>query len=108
MKPEHQFTRAGGLSITWQPRDRCFTCWRPHRSVFCRTPKEVLAFARWPASTPTGQALREWLQSIDLREPEPETEPSPALVAELQATGFDPKHHDLTDHDPIGNTRTII
>lgn len=26
-------------------------------------PKGVLDFARWPASTPTGAALREWLNA---------------------------------------------
>jgi hypothetical protein len=102
VKPEHLFTRAGSLSIQWMPRDRYFVCWRPHASVGCTTPQQVLAFARWPASTPTGQALRDWLKTIDLRDPDAQAQPLPV---DLQATGFGPEHH---EPDPTENTRTII
>jgi hypothetical protein len=38
-----------------------FICWRPDRSAGCITPEAALRFAKWPASTPTGKELREWL-----------------------------------------------
>lgn len=38
-----------------------FICWRPDLSAGCITPEAAVRFARWPASTPTGKALREWL-----------------------------------------------
>jgi hypothetical protein len=37
-------------------------------------PKVLLKFVRWPKSTPTGQALREWLQAWDAPEIEPQAE----------------------------------
>lgn len=49
-----------------------YVCWRPHISCFANTIKEVLKFARWPASTPTGAALREWLNAEpEQQRPEP-------------------------------------
>lgn len=38
-----------------------FICWRPDLSQGFVDPKDVARFARWPASTPTGKAMREWL-----------------------------------------------
>lgn len=38
-----------------------FICWKPHQSAGCLTPEAAARFARWPASTPTGKAMREWL-----------------------------------------------
>lgn len=104
MKPQTFDAPRGALQITWQPRDRSFICYRPHVSVFCTTPKEVLAFAKWPASTPTGAALREWLNSLQVAEPGPD-----GLTPELLATGFGPEAHgEDPDQDPTANTRTII
>ena len=37
-------------------------------------PKALLKFVRWPKSTPTGQALRDWLEFMDVPEVEPQTE----------------------------------
>lgn len=47
-----------------------YICWRPNLSTFAEDAKAVLRFARWPASTPTGAALRAWLKA----EPEPSAE----------------------------------
>ena len=38
-----------------------YICWRPHVAQGLIDPKAVIRFARWPASTPTGKQLREWL-----------------------------------------------
>ena len=37
-------------------------------------PKALLKFVRWPKSTPTGQALRDWLEFWDVPEVEPQAE----------------------------------
>jgi hypothetical protein len=60
MNREH-FHVPGAL---WVERQRhrdapdCYVVWIPRD-----TRSGVLAAAKWPASTPTGQALREWLDS---------------------------------------------
>lgn len=41
-----------------------YLCWRPNLSVFALDIKAVVRFAKWPASTPTGAALREWLNAV--------------------------------------------
>lgn len=105
MKPQVFNGPHRSLSISWQPRDAYFICWRPDVSVFCRTRKEVLRFAKWPASTPTGQALREWLDELQVAAA-PAAE---GLTPELLATGFGPEAHgEESDQDPTANTRTII
>ncbi|MFZ9619964.1 MAG: hypothetical protein ACO289_02075 [Prochlorococcaceae cyanobacterium] len=115
-KPDHLFVRHGSIRIEWQPKDGYFICWRPNVSVGGNTRRDVLRFARWPASTPTGQALRDWLNGLDLPEdvaaappvPVDDSTDTPALAPELVATGFGPECHDPADHDPTANTRTII
>ena len=37
-------------------------------------PKAVLKFVRWPKSTPTGLALRKWLDTFDAPQIEPQAE----------------------------------
>lgn len=122
VKVPTDFIRPGSISITYSRRDRLFTCWRPHVSQVATTRKEVLAFARWPASTPTGQALREWLTALLAAPAEAHTfskaelqaaglEQAPeALTPELLATGFGPECFAPDDQeiDPTANTRTVI
>ena len=63
--------------------------------------KAILSFVKWPKSTPTGDALREWLSSFDKK---PET-PAPELdMAKIKAEGFGPEAH---DDDPTANTKMI-
>jgi hypothetical protein len=88
---------AGGLRIE-RRHDRwngvSYMAWKPHVSMLFTDTKELLAFIAWPRKTPTGDALRKWLNL------EP-TEPAP--VAELEASGFGPD-----PGDPNHQTRTII
>ncbi len=37
-------------------------------------PETLLKYVRWPKSTPTGKALREWLDCWDAPEIEPQAE----------------------------------
>lgn len=105
-KPENTFNRPGSLRIEWQPKERGFICWRPHTSQLATSRKEVLRFARWPASTVTGQALREWLDTVLGAPPPPPSAVAP--LPDIAATGFGPEHHEDSEPDPTANTRTII
>ena len=100
---------AKGLRIeTWRDFDaRVYCCWRPNISILCRTRKEVLKFAAWPAKTPTGDALRaaldQW-EAIDLERREKTLEP----VGDANVEGsWDPQAHGLDESDPQFQTRII-
>jgi len=71
-----------------------YMAWKPHVSMLFTDTKELLAFVAWPRKTPTGDALREWLNLKP-------TELAPAAEAEPSGFGPDPD-------DPNANTRTII
>ena len=67
MKP-HRFEKGSDLQITWrQPREgpASFLIYTPGCSQIALTRKQVLKAARWPAKTPTGDALRQWLDEIE-------------------------------------------
>lgn len=49
----------------------CYLCWKPSTSTFCLDSKSAIKFAKWPASTTTGAALREWLKENEPVAPEP-------------------------------------
>ena len=89
---------AGGLRVE-RRHDRwngiSYLAWRPHVSQLFTDTKELLRFIGWPRKTPTGEALREWLQA-DTTAPVPTpADPSPS--------GFGPD-----PDEPNHNTRTII
>ena len=71
-----------------------YMAWRPHVSMLFTDTKELLAFIGWPRKTPTGDALREWLNATP--EPVP-TQPEAAI------SGFGPD-----PEDPKHQTRTIV
>ena len=81
MKPDY-FT-AGGL---WIERRRnkegppvTYTIWKPNTSRIFTDVKKAIKFAAYPASTPTGQELREWFKSFkpkDVPDPVPKKEPN--------------------------------
>ena len=64
-----------------------YNAWRPNRSQCFTDTKQLLKFAAWPRSTPTGQELREWIASF-----EPDT----------------PKQAEQNKEEPNENTKTII
>jgi len=102
--------QANGLRIETS-RDwngRWFVCWKPNESIHCRDRKSVLRFAAWPSKTPTGDALRSWLTSMEQLDADREaSKASDGLTVEHVATGFGPECH-LDETDPNHNTRTII
>jgi len=101
------FAPNGGIRIE-TGRDWCgryYICWQPGVSVFVRTRKEVLRFMGWPTKTPTGDALRAWLDELEAPAPQA-PEPAPALSEELLATGFGPEVF-LDEADPNYQCKTI-
>ena len=70
--------------------------------------KQLLAFIRWPKSTPTGAAIRDWLASFEQKA---ET-PAPELdMAKVQREGFGPEvfgPDNIEEKEPTHNTKTII
>jgi hypothetical protein len=109
---------AGGMSITtWTEGDtRCFVCYKPGVSIFCQTSKEVLQFAAWPASLPTGANLRSWLASLGAADHQRNLEQDAVVLKAtgfsehdnrdlLKATGFGPEQHE--DDDPTATTKMI-
>ena len=72
MKPDYY--TAGGL---WIERRRnkegppvTYTVWKPNTSRIFTDVKKAIKFAAYPASTPTGQELRQWFKSFDVVVPE--------------------------------------
>lgn len=43
---------------------RWFVAWRPGTSQMFTDAKELLRWVKWPAKTPTGDALRDWLAQL--------------------------------------------
>ncbi len=106
MKASERFT-AGSLFIE-RTRMRegppvVYICKSGYTSKSFTDTKQLLAFIRWPKSTPTGTAIREWLASFDKKQeaPAPETD----LAERLKAEGFGPEAHE--DHDPTANTKMV-
>jgi len=90
---------AGGLRITtWRETNgRCFVAWKPDVSIFCQTTQEVLRFAAWPAKTPTGDSLREWLASLGAADQQKGASLAPVGDANVEGS-WDPQAHDV-DND---------
>ena len=87
MKP-HRFEKGSDLQITWrQPREgpASFLIYTPGCSQIALTRKQVLKAARWPAKTPTGDALRQWLDEIEAIASLPSTSSEVSDTAEPQS-----------------------
>jgi len=63
--------------------------------------KALLKFVKWPASTPTGQALRDWLASFDQK---PDAATPKLDMAVIKKEGFGPEAH---EDDPTANTKMV-
>jgi len=100
---ERQVDRWGGES---------FIAWKPHTSSGFTDHKALLQFIAWPAKTPTGDALREWLKGFDPvadhGPPAHDLQAASSLSDELLATGWGPEAHALDESDPNHLTRPVI
>ena len=107
MKTEH-FKVPGSLWIERQIRREgpspVFIAWKPGTSQSFFDRKALLRFAAWPKSTPTGTALREWLDSFDGKDQKPDEAQHQEAIKQ---TGFGPEAH-LDPSDPNYQTRTVI
>ena len=74
-----------------------YMAWRPYVSMLFTDAKELLRFIAWPRKTPTGDALREWLNIT------PKQSAPPPGMPEAEASGFGPDPEDSNFQ-----TRTII
>lgn len=94
---ERQWDRWNGAS---------YIAWKPHRSQIFGDRRSLLRFVAWPTKTPTGDAIREWLNSFD-DTPPAEPEAPTTLSQDVLTTGFGPECH-LDETDPNFQTRTVI
>jgi hypothetical protein len=60
-----------------------YLAWKPDVSMLFTDTKELLAFVAWPRKTPTGDALREWLNASA-----PKAEPPPKPTAEQEIIDY--------------------
>lgn len=104
MKPA-QFEIPGSLFIERSLRREgpspVYVAWRPHTSRLFYEKKPLLTFCKWPASTPSGVALREWLNSFD-------DTPAPSKGLDMDriaAEGFGPESH--SEEEPNDKTKMI-
>lgn len=57
--------KAPGLWVERQRRKgepTVYVAWKPHTSQGFAEPRDLLRWLKWPAGTPTGDALRQWLE----------------------------------------------
>ena len=98
---------APGLKVT-RTYDRgsgeFFIAWKPDVSMWFKDRKAMLKFVAWPPKTPTGDRLRDWLNSFANEEPKAVVD---GLTAEVMETGFGPECH-LDESDPNYATKTVI
>ena len=81
MTAAKEFRRDNALRVTYRkPREGppSYLVWVPHASFICLTPADVLKAVKWPKYTPTGAALREWMDeqegvSVSTLQPAPLT-----------------------------------
>ena len=106
-RTEH-FTTAT-LRIEAQRTDNgwTFTAWRPGTSQGFNDAASLLRWAAWPAKTPTGDALRQWLAGLQ-GAPHPEPEPAATEDSSVAAGSWDPQAHGLDEADPNHQTRTVV
>jgi len=69
------FTASGLRVVRYHDRwnGTSYMAWRPHVSMLFTDTKELLRFVAWPPKTPTGDALREWLNSPTALTTKPKT-----------------------------------
>ncbi len=80
-----------------------YVAWKPHISRLFYDKKSLLKFCAWPKSLPTGQDLRDWLDSFDDQPFAPNEQHHDRIAAE----GFGPEAH-LDESDPNHQTKTVI
>ena len=97
-----QFFKPGSLMIEYQEQraSPVFVAWKPNTAQSFVDRSSLLKFCAWPASTPTGKELREWIDS------QLATAPVDAQLdmARIKSEGFGPEAH---TEEPNDNTKMI-
>ena len=92
MKPD-RFEIPGSLFVERSLRkdgpSPVYVAWMPNTSRMFYDKESVLRFCKWPASTPSGVALREWLGAFD-DVAIPEQQPN---EGKIQADNWGPEGH---------------
>jgi hypothetical protein len=79
---------------------RIYLAWKPHASMWFNDRRSLLRWLAWPIKTPTGDALRAWLDELESSDQQRQQPKADGLSSELLATGFGPEVHDLDASDP--------
>ena len=100
-----QFFKPGSLLIEYQEHREgpspVFVAWKPNTAQTFVDRSSLLKFCAWPASTPTGKELREWIDSQLASAPvDAELD-----MARIKAEGWGPEAH--AEPDPTTNTKMI-
>jgi len=64
----NEFRRSDALLVRYRkPREGppSYLIWEPGKSYICMDSKAVLKAVKWPKYTPTGAALREWMDEVE-------------------------------------------
>lgn len=100
-----QFYKPGSVFIEYQTPSEgpspVWVCWKPNSSQGFTDVKALLKFAGWPKSTPTGIALREWLENLP---PDVRVAKAKQAAAKLEETSWGPEVFE----EPNDNTKTVI
>ena len=100
-----QFCKPGSLIIEYQEHREgpspVFVAWKPHTAASFTDRSSLLKFCAWPASTPTGKELRDWISSV--------LEHAPAEgqldMVKIKETGWGPEAH--AEEEPNDNTKMV-
>ena len=85
---------------------RTYLAWKPHVSMWFNDRRSLLRWLAWPPKTPTGDALRDWLNALESDDEQRQQPAVDGLSAEVVATSFGPEHH-LDESDPMFATRMV-
>ena len=66
-----KFEKPGALMVEYRKAregPNSFLIWEPHKSYICMTGQDVIRETKWTKGTATGAALREWIESVEVKD----------------------------------------
>ena len=109
MKSERLHAKGLWIDTNYDMNGRYWIAWKPNVTRVFRDSKEMIKWLAWPPKTPTGDALRCWVNSLLDEDSKRKTRPKPIGDANVE-NSFDPLAHDsgIDESDPNFATRTVI